>query len=86
MSSDIVNSIRRTCRIYSACRCRRAIPAGPCSLSISFFERINPFFSILDPELHTPGNLIWSCPVSPYARNYFDRSLIIVIEVSFHCW
>ncbi|KAL1756031.1 fungal-specific transcription factor domain-containing protein [Schizophyllum commune] len=27
-----------------------------------FFERINPFFSILDPELHTPGNLMWSCP------------------------
>ncbi|TRM57554.1 fungal-specific transcription factor domain-containing protein [Schizophyllum amplum] len=27
-----------------------------------FFERINPYFSILDPELHTPGNLIWTCP------------------------
>ncbi|KAJ4480604.1 fungal-specific transcription factor domain-containing protein [Lentinula edodes] len=27
-----------------------------------FFEKINPFFSILDPELHTPQNLIWTCP------------------------
>lgn len=27
-----------------------------------YFARINPFFSILDPELHTAENLIWSCP------------------------
>jgi len=27
-----------------------------------FFERINPFFSILDEELHTPKKLIWTCP------------------------
>ncbi|KAK0483556.1 fungal-specific transcription factor domain-containing protein [Armillaria novae-zelandiae] len=27
-----------------------------------FFERINPFFSILDPELHTPESLIWVSP------------------------
>ncbi|KAK0503182.1 fungal-specific transcription factor domain-containing protein [Armillaria luteobubalina] len=27
-----------------------------------FFERINPFFSILDPELHTPESLIWASP------------------------
>ncbi|KAJ3726150.1 fungal-specific transcription factor domain-containing protein [Lentinula raphanica] len=27
-----------------------------------FFDRINPFFSILDPELHTPQKLIWTCP------------------------
>ncbi|KAG7452580.1 uncharacterized protein BT62DRAFT_977217 [Guyanagaster necrorhizus] len=27
-----------------------------------FFERINPFFSILDPELHTPQSLIWTSP------------------------
>ncbi|KAF9457171.1 fungal-specific transcription factor domain-containing protein [Collybia nuda] len=27
-----------------------------------FFERINPYFSILDPEMHTPSKLIWTCP------------------------
>ncbi|GLB37436.1 putative GAL4-like Zn(II)2Cys6 (or C6 zinc) binuclear cluster DNA-binding domain [Lyophyllum shimeji] len=27
-----------------------------------FFERVNPFFSILDPELHIPEKLIWTCP------------------------
>ncbi|KAK0210684.1 fungal-specific transcription factor domain-containing protein, partial [Desarmillaria ectypa] len=27
-----------------------------------YFERINPFFSILDPELHTPESLIWTSP------------------------
>ncbi|TFK42647.1 fungal-specific transcription factor domain-containing protein [Crucibulum laeve] len=27
-----------------------------------FFERINPYFSILDEELHTPHNLIWTSP------------------------
>ncbi|TFK76511.1 hypothetical protein BDN72DRAFT_831085 [Pluteus cervinus] len=27
-----------------------------------FFERINPYFSILDPELHTVFNLIWRAP------------------------
>lgn len=27
-----------------------------------FFDKINPFFSLLDPELHTPNKLIWSSP------------------------
>ncbi|KAF9453200.1 hypothetical protein P691DRAFT_801540 [Macrolepiota fuliginosa MF-IS2] len=27
-----------------------------------YFARINPFFSVLDPELHTAENLIWCCP------------------------
>ncbi|THU99310.1 hypothetical protein K435DRAFT_751881 [Dendrothele bispora CBS 962.96] len=27
-----------------------------------FFAKVNPFFSILDPALHTPENLIWTSP------------------------
>lgn len=27
-----------------------------------FFDRINPFFSLLDPDLHTPARLIWASP------------------------
>ncbi|KAF9069929.1 fungal-specific transcription factor domain-containing protein [Rhodocollybia butyracea] len=27
-----------------------------------FFDKINPFFSTFDPELHTPQKLIWTCP------------------------
>ncbi|TFL07626.1 fungal-specific transcription factor domain-containing protein, partial [Pterulicium gracile] len=27
-----------------------------------YFERINPFFSLLDPAYHTHSRLIWSCP------------------------
>ncbi|KAF8921372.1 hypothetical protein CPB85DRAFT_1372495 [Mucidula mucida] len=44
-----------------------------------FFERINPFFSILDQELHTPAALIWTCPFlftvicSTAARYYASR-------------
>ncbi|KAJ4488126.1 fungal-specific transcription factor domain-containing protein [Lentinula aciculospora] len=30
--------------------------------SNSFYVIIQPFFSILDPELHTPQKLIWTCP------------------------
>ncbi|KAK1232958.1 hypothetical protein PQX77_003872 [Marasmius sp. AFHP31] len=31
-------------------------------LFIIYFDRVNPFFSILDPELHTPAKLIHSSP------------------------
>ncbi|KAF5391352.1 hypothetical protein D9757_002023 [Collybiopsis confluens] len=27
-----------------------------------FFDKINPFFSILDSEMHTSAKLIWTCP------------------------
>ncbi|KNZ74215.1 Protein priB, partial [Termitomyces sp. J132] len=43
-----------------------------------FFDRINPFFSILDPELHTPQNLIWTCPflftvICAVASRYYEE-------------
>ncbi|KAJ3786797.1 fungal-specific transcription factor domain-containing protein [Lentinula aff. detonsa] len=37
-------------------------PGDITELFTIFFEKINPFFSILDPELHTPQKLIWTCP------------------------
>ncbi|KAG6818171.1 hypothetical protein H0H87_000076 [Tephrocybe sp. NHM501043] len=43
-----------------------------------FFDRVNPFFSILDPELHTPENLIWTCPflftvICAVASRYYEE-------------
>ncbi|KAF8654088.1 hypothetical protein AX16_003621 [Volvariella volvacea WC 439] len=43
-----------------------------------FFERINPYFSILDPELHTPKNLIWTSHflftvICSIASRYYDQ-------------
>ncbi|KAJ7774748.1 fungal-specific transcription factor domain-containing protein [Mycena metata] len=38
-------------------------PAEIMDLFTIFFERINPYFSLLDPDLHGhPANLIWSSP------------------------
>lgn len=37
-------------------------PADIIKLFEIFFERVNPYFSLLDPELHTPHRLIWGAP------------------------
>ncbi|KAJ6630715.1 fungal-specific transcription factor domain-containing protein [Mycena sp. CBHHK59/15] len=44
-------------------KCCYLYPAEIMDLFAIFFERINPFFSILDPDLHgNPANVIWTCP------------------------
>ncbi|KAJ7740684.1 fungal-specific transcription factor domain-containing protein [Mycena maculata] len=49
-----VPSIVHGCSLY---------PAEIMNLFAIFFERINPFFSILDPDLHrNPANVIWASP------------------------
>lgn len=47
-----------------------------------YFERINPFFSVLDPELHTPSKLIWANPflftvICATAARYYTARLDI---------
>ncbi|KAJ7452500.1 fungal-specific transcription factor domain-containing protein [Mycena galericulata] len=44
-------------------QCCSLYPAEIMDLFAIFFERINPFFSILDPDLHgNPAKVIWSSP------------------------
>ncbi|KIK59748.1 hypothetical protein GYMLUDRAFT_44187 [Collybiopsis luxurians FD-317 M1] len=45
--------IVRYCSLY---------PADVTELFEIFFQKIDPFFSILDSEMHTPEKLIWTCP------------------------
>jgi len=54
-----------------------------------FFERVNPFFSILDPELHTPEKLIWTCPFlftvicAVSSRYYEERPGLYLMAMNF---
>ncbi|KAJ7709979.1 fungal-specific transcription factor domain-containing protein, partial [Mycena rosella] len=44
-------------------KCCSLYPADIMDLFAIFFERINPFFSILDPDLHgNPADVIWTSP------------------------
>ncbi|KAJ3573975.1 hypothetical protein NP233_g2078 [Leucocoprinus birnbaumii] len=54
-----------------------------------YFARIDPFFSILDPELHTAEKLIWSCPFlftvmcAVASRYYVSRPDIYPLAMDF---
>ncbi|KAF8078012.1 fungal-specific transcription factor domain-containing protein [Lyophyllum atratum] len=54
-----------------------------------FFERINPFFSILDPELHTPDKLIWTSPFlftvicAVSSRYYEEKPSLYLLAMEF---
>ncbi|KAJ7046707.1 hypothetical protein C8F04DRAFT_206845 [Mycena alexandri] len=49
--------------VPSIVKCCSLYPAEVMDLFAIFFERINPFFSLLDPDLHgNPADLIWSSP------------------------
>ncbi|KAF8894525.1 fungal-specific transcription factor domain-containing protein [Infundibulicybe gibba] len=56
-----------------------------------FFERINPFFSILDEDMHAPEKLIWTCPFlftvicSIASRYYTARPELYRRAINFSC-
>ncbi|KIM80774.1 hypothetical protein PILCRDRAFT_822045 [Piloderma croceum F 1598] len=53
-----------------------------------FFDRVNPFFSILDPDLHTPERLIWTSPflfttICAVASRYYPKRNIYYLAMEF---
>ncbi|KIY69992.1 hypothetical protein CYLTODRAFT_420192 [Cylindrobasidium torrendii FP15055 ss-10] len=59
------------------------------SLFTLFFERVNPYFSILDPDYHTAHSLIWTSPFlftvvcATASKYYTDRPEVHPVALGF---
>ncbi|THH20668.1 hypothetical protein EW146_g709 [Bondarzewia mesenterica] len=57
--------------------------------STADYSLLQPFFSLLDPELHTPSRLIWSCPFlftvicAIASRFYTTRPNVYILAMEF---